>query len=51
MIEEFSRKNKFKSTLFMGDLGTSKHKSEWIDRIMEETGWNRTKVKRRSTRD
>jgi len=51
MIEEFSRKNKFKTTLFMGDLFKSQNVSKWIDRIMERTGWDRIKVTRRSTRD
>jgi hypothetical protein len=51
MIEEYSRKNKFKTTLFMGDLFRSQNLKKWIDRIMEHTGWNRAKVKRLSTRD
>jgi len=51
MIEDFSRKNKFKTTLFMGDLFRSQNVKEWIDRIVELTGWKRMKVMRLSTRD
>ena len=51
MIESFSMKNKFKSTLFMGDIADSGYKGEWIRRIMEKTGWNEQKVQRLSTRD
>ena len=51
MIENFSRKNKFKTTLFMGDLFRSQNVKEWIDRIVELTGWKRMKVMRLSTRD
>ena len=51
MIEDYSRKSKFKTTLFMGDLFRSQNLKSWIERIMEHTGWNRAKVKRLSTRD
>ena len=51
MIEGFSMKNKFKSTLFMGDIADSGYKGEWIRRIVEKTGWNEQKVQRLSTRD
>lgn len=51
MIESFSIKNKFKSTLFMGDIADSSYKGGWIRRIMEKTGWNEQKVQRLSTRD
>ena len=51
MIEEYSKGNKLKRILFMGDLRRSQNLSSWIDRIMELTGWNRRKVMRLSTRD
>lgn len=41
---------KSKNIALMGDIGKSKYKREWIDKIMKKTGWNRKKVSRNSTR-
>lgn len=49
-IEEYSRNNKYKYIAFMGDVGNSKYKLEWIDRLQTLTGWSRKKIERSSTR-
>lgn len=51
LLEEWCRKKKLKYVLFMGDIATSTHKSYWIQRIMDLTGWNKKKATRTSTRD
>ena len=49
-MEELCSESKVKNMMFMGDLARSKYKSEWMDKIMETTGWSRHKIKRNSTR-
>jgi hypothetical protein len=49
-LEEFSRNNKFKYNIFMGDIDASKYKSSWMDKIQELTHWNRKKIMRSSTK-
>ena len=49
-LEEFSRDNKFKYNIFMGDIDASKYKSSWMDKIQELTHWNRKKIMRSSTK-
>lgn len=49
-MEEFCIEDKIKDMLFIGDLARSKYKSEWMDKIMNLTGWTRHKIKRNSTR-
>lgn len=36
---------------FCGDICKSKFKSDWINRIVDKTGWDRQKVKRTKTRN
>lgn len=50
-LEQYAIKAKCKYCLFMGDIANSKHKRDWIQRIMDLTHWNAQKVKRLSTRD
>ena len=49
-IEEFSRDNKFKYNIFMGDIAYSKYKKTWMNKIQELTHWDRQKIKRNSTK-
>lgn len=49
-IEEFCKLKKHKYVLFMGDVGKSKYKKQWIERIEELTHWPRLKILRSSTR-
>jgi len=51
LLETYASKAKCKYVLFMGDLLHSKYKGEWIQRIMDMTGWNKKKITRKSTRD
>jgi hypothetical protein len=51
LTEELCKKKKLKCILFMGDIRKSKHKSQWIQKIKDLTGWNSQKIKRTSTRD
>lgn len=51
LLEVYAKKAKCKYALFMGDIVNSKYKGDWIQRIMDLTSWNYTKVKRLSTRD
>lgn len=48
-LEEFSRENKFKYNVFMGDIDSSKYKPSWMDKIQELTHWNRKKIMRNGT--
>ena len=50
LTEEWCKKKKVKYVAFMGDIGKSKFKSDWIRRIQELTGWPLLKIKRQSTR-
>lgn len=49
-IEDETVKNKFKYIAFMGDVGKSRYKDDWIKRIKELTHWSDEKIKRRNTR-
>lgn len=49
-IEEWLRKRNKRNVIYLGDLGRSKYKREWIDKIQNTTGWTRHKIKRPSTR-
>lgn len=51
LIEDFCKKYKCKYVIFMGDIGKSKYKSQWIQKIKDLTGWNQKKITRNSTRD
>lgn len=50
MLEEWSRKNKLKYNIFLGDMGNSDYKNEWINKIQKLTNWSRLKIRRPSTR-
>lgn len=50
-IEEFCKAKKMKYILFMGDIAHSSHKREWIEKIVNFTGWSHKKVNRVSTRE
>ena len=50
-IYKFCEKEKVRYTAFCGDISRSKLKSQWIDRIIEKTGWNRLKIRRGKTRN
>lgn len=50
-VELWCKENKLKYVMFMGDIAHSRYKKDWINRIIELTGWNRKKINRRSTRD
>lgn len=50
-LEQWSRDRKLKYVMFTGDIAHSKHKRDWMEKIMKLTSWNIKKVKRCSTRD
>ena len=49
-VEKWCIERKMKYIMFMGDIAHSKHKRDWMDKIQELTHWDRTKIKRPSTR-
>ena len=49
-LEKYSKADKLKYNIFMGDLEHSKYKSDWFLKIQKLTNWNLTKIKRSSTR-
>lgn len=49
-LEKWCSDKKLKYIMFMGDIGKSKYKSDWMKKIQKLTNWNITKVKRPSTR-
>lgn len=51
LLETWCKKKKLKYVMFMGDIGKSSYKRDWIEKIIKLTGWKRNKVLRRSTRD
>lgn len=51
LVETWCKKKKLKYIMFMGDIGKSSHKSEWIEKIKNLTHWNSKKICRASTRD
>jgi hypothetical protein len=50
LIEKYSKDKKCKYIMFIGDVGKSRYKLNWIDKIQNLTNWNRVKIKRPSTR-
>lgn len=50
-IHDFCEKDKVRYVAFCGNISKSKLKSQWIDKIVEKTGWDRFKVNRPKTRN
>ena len=50
MIESMALKKKYKYIAFIGDVGKSKYRKDWFNRIQETTHWNKVKINRSSTR-
>lgn len=50
-LEEWCIKKRMKYVAFFGDVGASRHKSQWIDKIRKLTNWKDKKILRGSTRD
>jgi hypothetical protein len=50
LIEEYANKKRCKYIMFMGDVGNSKYRSKWIERIKKLTNWSDIKIRRPSTR-
>ena len=51
LIQEWSKKKKFKYIAFMGDVRKSQYNERWIERIMKHTNWPLNKTTRISTRE
>lgn len=50
-IQKMCIEKKMRYIAFCGDICKSKFKSDWINRIVDKTGWDRQKVKRTKTRN
>lgn len=50
LIEEWCKKRRFKYVIFMGDVGNSIYRKDWVERIQKLTNWTLLKINRPSTR-
>ena len=49
-VENWCKEKKMKYILFMGDIGKSRYKRDWMEKIQKLTNWDYSKIKRISTR-
>lgn len=50
MLDELCTKKKYKFIIFGGDETSTIHTRDWVDKIIELTGWSYDKIRRNSTR-